>query len=475
MKKIIISILILMFALSTNTGSTQTFISEWNNNTNIPWLGAWNLTNNDIHLGANLVFGSTDKKELNLLNINNSNGWVMVSRYSSSGYFRSAWNNGGNNIIGNWYLSNDDKYITLFDSFYGTHNLLAINSRTRHAQMMSYSSGSTYPTWNQIWGNNATGWINGWLISDDDRYLTGNFEINNTYNELVCINTRSGWISISNYNGGNFVGLYSNSGSGSISGWIMRNDDIYLSGDIDGDNKAELIAINAGSKCSAVFKLTNGNLTCIWYNYCNPNIGLGGWTNFYNTKFIIHDFDKDNREEIMFVNSSNLWCTIKRFDLNSQYWPDYYCNNGNGSICGWPISGSDKYIAGNFGSNSNRENLLCINAGYGLSNLFYTNNPNVADNVFLKSEEIISISPNPFNMQTKLSINIQRDENVKIIIYDILGKEIKLINNSVLSKGTHSFVWDGTDNNNNILSSGNYFLKVMSKSSVVTRKLVINK
>jgi flagellar hook assembly protein FlgD len=65
--------------------------------------------------------------------------------------------------------------------------------------------------------------------------------------------------------------------------------------------------------------------------------------------------------------------------------------------------------------------------------------------------------------------------NVKIIIYDILGKEIKLVNNSVLTKGIHSFDWNGTDNNNNILSSGNYFVKVISESSIVTKRLVINK
>ncbi len=255
----------------------------------------------------------------------------------------------------------------------------------------------------------------------------------------------------------------------------MRSNDIYLSGDIDGDNKAELIIANSSSNCASVFKLINGNLTCIWFNNCNPNVGLGGWTNLYNTKFVIHDFDKDNREEIMFVNSSNLWCTIKKFDLNSQYWPDLFCNYGNGTICGWPISGSDKYISGDYGSNNNRENLLCINPNNGLSNLFYVNNATVEDVVSSKTQEILSVSPNPFNMQTKLSVNLVKDENVKIIIYNVLGKEIKLLNNSVLSKGIHTFVWDGTDNNNNILSSGNYFLKVISGSSVLTRKLIINK
>jgi hypothetical protein len=400
----------------------------------------------------------------------------MISRYSSSGYFSSAWNNGGNYLIGNWYLSNDDKYVTIFDSSRGTHNLLAINNRTRHAQMLVYKTEWTYPSWEQIWGNNANGWINGWLINDDDRYLSGNFEFNNAFdNELLCINTRSGWVSISKYYGGNFVSIYSNAGGGNISGWIMRNDDIYLSGDIDGDKKAELIVVNASTKCAAVFKLINGNLTCIWYNNCNPNVGLGGWNNFYNTKYILHDFNQDGREEIMFVNPSNLWCTIKKFDINNQYWPDYYCNYGSGLICGWPISGSDNYVAGNFGSNSNRENLLCINPSNGLSNLYYVNNPTVADNVSSISEESISISPNPFNMQTKLSISLKKDGNVKIIIYDILGKEIKLVNNSVLTKGTHSFEWNGTDNNNNILSSGNYFVKVISESSIVTKRLVINK
>ncbi len=202
MKNIILVLSVIIFEIISNICNAQMFVSEWNNNSNIPWLGAWHLTSNDIHLGANFVYGSTDKKKINLLNINSSNGWAMICRYSTSGYFRSAWNNGGNNVIGNWSINSDDKYVTIFDSSRGTHNLLAINNRTRHSQMMVYRTEWAYPSWDPIWGNNATGWINGWLISDDDRYLSGNFEYGNNFNELLCLNTRTGWISISKYYGG---------------------------------------------------------------------------------------------------------------------------------------------------------------------------------------------------------------------------------------------------------------------------------
>ena len=73
--------------------------------------------------------------------------------------------------------------------------------------------------------------------------------------------------------------------------------------------------------------------------------------------------------------------------------------------------------------------------------------------------------PNPFNPATRLKFDIMADgkrqkANVKLIIYNILGKEIEVIVNKQLSPGTYEISWDASN-----FTSGIYFLKMVAKDS----------
>lgn len=471
MKQFITLFIAFFFTVGLKPLNAQLFYPEWDNNYS-GWLGGWYTQTSDVYLRGNFEVGGSDKNFYNLLNFHTADGWAMLLGYSS-GYFSNRWSNGGNGTIGDWTLNNDDKYVTLFQGPGATGNtyLLAINSRTRHSQVLTFVN-SQYPYWNSIWGNDGSGWIGGWYLNDDDRFLEGNFDGQSTNHELVAINTRTGWLSISELSGGSFVSRYNNAGSGSVAGWIMRSDDLYLTADLDGNGKAELICINRGTNCAAVFKYENNNFTSIWWNNCNSQIGLGGWTNFNGTKIVIYDFDNDSKEEIMFVNPSNSWCTIKRYS-SVPFWPDLFCNYGNGWIDGWYIGVSDNYIAGNFGLSGNR-NLLFINPSNSLSSLTRVYIPSVEDG-YVNEINSIEVYPNPFNINTNININLQQAGNVRISIFDILGREIKLISNSFLKKGFHTFSWNGIDKNNNIVSSGHYFLRVSSDNFATVKKLIISK
>lgn len=93
--------------------------------------------------------------------------------------------------------------------------------------------------------------------------------------------------------------------------------------------------------------------------------------------------------------------------------------------------------------------------------------------------------PNPFNPVTTLDFTIPEQGNVDLIVFDLLGNEIRKLIQNNLSAGFHSVQWDGMDNNGNLLSAGCYFyqLKVSSSNSgfkpeyqyVQTRKMVLLK
>ncbi|MFC2092998.1 T9SS type A sorting domain-containing protein [Bacteroidota bacterium] len=78
--------------------------------------------------------------------------------------------------------------------------------------------------------------------------------------------------------------------------------------------------------------------------------------------------------------------------------------------------------------------------------------------------------PNPFNPFTTIKFDIPKSSNIKIIIYDILGKEIVELVNEKLSAGTYSVDWLTAN-----LPSGVYFYKLITDSYVDTKKMVLLK
>ncbi len=76
--------------------------------------------------------------------------------------------------------------------------------------------------------------------------------------------------------------------------------------------------------------------------------------------------------------------------------------------------------------------------------------------------------PNPFNPSTNISFSIQNDVKVELSIFNIKGQKITTPINEQLSKGKHSFVWSGCDQNSHQVSSGIYLykLKVGNQESV---------
>jgi hypothetical protein len=72
---------------------------------------------------------------------------------------------------------------------------------------------------------------------------------------------------------------------------------------------------------------------------------------------------------------------------------------------------------------------------------------------------LFSNYPNPFNPSTTISYSLPKISNVSLVIYDMMGREVKVFEKNGLSAGVHSFVWDGTNNNGELVSSGIYISK----------------
>jgi tetratricopeptide (TPR) repeat protein len=79
--------------------------------------------------------------------------------------------------------------------------------------------------------------------------------------------------------------------------------------------------------------------------------------------------------------------------------------------------------------------------------------------------------PNPFNPITKINFDLSHEGKVKLIVYDLLGREIqKLVNNEFRAAGRHLMEFNG-----NNLSSGVYFYRLEVNDFVQTRRMILVK
>ena len=77
------------------------------------------------------------------------------------------------------------------------------------------------------------------------------------------------------------------------------------------------------------------------------------------------------------------------------------------------------------------------------------------NNVIKAINAQISVNPNPFNPDTKISFSIPKDSKVNLSVYNIKGQLVKTFLNDQLSAGEHSVIWNAKD-----CSSSVYFYKL---------------
>ncbi len=84
--------------------------------------------------------------------------------------------------------------------------------------------------------------------------------------------------------------------------------------------------------------------------------------------------------------------------------------------------------------------------------------------------------PNPFNPETTFQFSLPQSENVKLVIYNSLGKVVRtLISNEKMSAGTYTYRWSGRDDSGRTVTSGTYYLRIQAGPMNVTKKLSLLK
>ncbi len=86
-------------------------------------------------------------------------------------------------------------------------------------------------------------------------------------------------------------------------------------------------------------------------------------------------------------------------------------------------------------------------------------------------------APNPFtpNSTTSIGYSVSNNGKVAVRIYDVLGREVKTLANTVMNAGSYSIEWNGTDAAGNAVETGVYYCRIESAGQTRTISMQVRK
>jgi|ETNmetMinimDraft_8_1059916.scaffolds.fasta_scaffold00612_4 hypothetical protein len=83
--------------------------------------------------------------------------------------------------------------------------------------------------------------------------------------------------------------------------------------------------------------------------------------------------------------------------------------------------------------------------------------------------------PNPFNPVTNIRYDIPENSHVKMVVYDILGRQVRTLVNRDHDPGFYDVLWDGRNDRGEQISSGVYFYQINAGTFHKNAKMIVVK
>jgi hypothetical protein len=81
--------------------------------------------------------------------------------------------------------------------------------------------------------------------------------------------------------------------------------------------------------------------------------------------------------------------------------------------------------------------------------------------------------PNPFNPETNVEFALPKEQDVSLVVYNLLGQEVKTLVNTRLAAGWHQAHWDGRNVQGSDVPSGVYFYRLYTPEFSQTSKMIL--
>ncbi|HHS50816.1 MAG TPA: T9SS type A sorting domain-containing protein [candidate division Zixibacteria bacterium] len=84
-------------------------------------------------------------------------------------------------------------------------------------------------------------------------------------------------------------------------------------------------------------------------------------------------------------------------------------------------------------------------------------------------------APNPFNPATSIAFDLPADSDVRLEVFDLLGRHVRTLENDKLSAGRYSVVWDGRDSGGREVPTGIYLYRIEAGEFRTSRRMLLLK
>jgi hypothetical protein len=81
--------------------------------------------------------------------------------------------------------------------------------------------------------------------------------------------------------------------------------------------------------------------------------------------------------------------------------------------------------------------------------------------------------PNPFNPETEISYSLPEAAQVRLTVYNVLGRRVRTLVDEYQTEGQKSVHWDGKDDSGSNVASGIYFYRLHAAEYTETKKMVL--
>ena len=86
---------------------------------------------------------------------------------------------------------------------------------------------------------------------------------------------------------------------------------------------------------------------------------------------------------------------------------------------------------------------------------------------------ILSAYPNPFNPSTTITYSLPEAAHVRLYVININGQLVRTLVNAPCETGNHQIIWDGADDNSQLVTSGVYLCRLITGETSKTLRILL--
>lgn len=186
-------------------------------------------------------------------------------------------------------------------------------------------------------------------------------------------------------------------------------------------------------------------------------VAPGTYLNYYNYYTMETNYDYGY---VDIDNGSGWWMTLDDVNGSHSYWSEE--THSLSAYAGQTVRARFRFISD---ANTVAEGWYVDDASFGVPAAIYEENN--------KTETSISLKAKPISNNFNISLSLPRTSDVQLSIYNSAGRIFTTLYSGILGKGNHKFNWNRNDKNTKLVSSGVYFVKLSTRNTSITKKIIL--